>query len=345
MPLYGAVHPFDLAVGPRAPWLGEAVFNVEVGAGQFKGVAAEGQLLCSHLLDVLRRPAITSRIGEVRTIVSEHRVDSIWHGCGEVPQKVACDATRCLLMKFYERELGLSVDCYEQVELALFGSHLSKIDVEVANGVRLELRSGRLVAIDIRQPADAVALQAAMQRGARQMWDRRLQRVEAIVQRQQCVASERHHHGFLLDRKRRGPRLSRPGPQVGRRWSLLPLGDRLLVDAVALRQCSQALLLCCIARRIANSPRQTGAHVLLRLDESTYRQVDYGGKSLSMGADHPIAWSRCVGNGGSFYSAIGHVPATYTQAQHAILLENAVLWASGHGETICKAGREVPKAR
>jgi hypothetical protein len=49
------------------------------------------------------------------------------------------------------------------VELALFGAHLSDIDVEEADRIGLELLLRRPVAFDIRQAADAVALQAAVQ--------------------------------------------------------------------------------------------------------------------------------------------------------------------------------------
>jgi uncharacterized protein len=47
-----------------------------------------------------------------------------------------------------------------------------------------------------------------------------------------------------------------------------------------------------------------------------------------MGADHPIAWAHCIGKGRSFYSAIGHRPETYSDANHIKLLEQAILWAS-----------------
>jgi type 1 glutamine amidotransferase len=47
-----------------------------------------------------------------------------------------------------------------------------------------------------------------------------------------------------------------------------------------------------------------------------------------MGADHPIAWTRCVGKGRAFYSAIGHLPQTYSDATHLRLLEQAVEWAA-----------------
>ena len=43
-----------------------------------------------------------------------------------------------------------------------------------------------------------MTLQAAMQRRARQVRDRRLERVEAIVERQQGMPSEGDHHGLFL---------------------------------------------------------------------------------------------------------------------------------------------------
>lgn len=76
------------------------------------------------------------------------------------------------------------------------------------------------------------------------------------------------------------------------------------------------------------NPRAGGAHVLLTLDESTYKQVGPMGTSLSMGADHPLAWTKCVGRGRSFYSAIGHRPETYSEPRHVTLLENAITWAA-----------------
>ena len=111
--LDGAVHPFDLAVGPRVPRLGESMFDIEVGAGCFEGMAAEGQFLFPHFLDVLWRPAIAGRIGEVRPVVGEHGVDPVRHGGGEVTQEVTgdpaglCDsgANRCHSLIRFERQL------------------------------------------------------------------------------------------------------------------------------------------------------------------------------------------------------------------------------------------------
>jgi len=75
------------------------------------------------------------------------------------------------------------------------------------------------------------------------------------------------------------------------------------------------------------NPRMVGANVLLTLDESTYKP-DGMGQNLRMGEDHPIAWTNCVGKGRMFYSAIGHMPETYSQPQNVALLEAAVDWAA-----------------
>lgn len=90
------------------------------------------------------------------------------------------------------------------------------------------------------------------------------------------------------------------------------------------------------------SPRLTGAHVLATLDESTYAPLE-GSRDLRMG-DHPIAWTRCIGNGRSFYSAIGHRPESYSEPNSLLLLERGIAWAAGLGETRCVAGHEVAKA-
>jgi type 1 glutamine amidotransferase len=91
-----------------------------------------------------------------------------------------------------------------------------------------------------------------------------------------------------------------------------------------------------------NNPRAGGAHVIATLDESTYKQVGMGGQNLHMG-DHPIAWSRCIGDGRSFYSAIGHRPEGYSEPHNVKLMEHAILWAAGAGETRCRKGGEVPR--
>ena len=75
------------------------------------------------------------------------------------------------------------------------------------------------------------------------------------------------------------------------------------------------------------NPRAAGARVLLTLDESTYSRKGRFGQMLDMGADHPLAWSKCIGKGRMFYTAIGHLPQTYEQPQAVRVLENAIGWA------------------
>ena len=114
--------------------------------------------------------------------------------------------------------------------------------MEVAERVGLELALVGFVALDAGQSGDAVPLQAAMQGRTRQVWQRRLQRVEAIVERQQRVAQERHDDRLLLDREHGGFGVFKAGGQIRDGTALLPLGDGLLVGAVSGGQGPQARL-------------------------------------------------------------------------------------------------------
>lgn len=78
------------------------------------------------------------------------------------------------------------------------------------------------------------------------------------------------------------------------------------------------------------NPRQRGVKVLVTLDEATYAPPP----NLAMGADHPIAWKHCVGKGRSFYSAIGHPPSSFADANYRRILTQAILWA-GKPEATC----------
>src|SRR5580704_5392556 len=74
------------------------------------------------------------------------------------------------------------------------------------------------------------------------MRDRRLQGIEAIVERQERVPAEGDEDRLLLDRAHRGFRFTRAGWQIGDGAALLPFGDGLRVDAVAPGQRPQARL-------------------------------------------------------------------------------------------------------
>jgi uncharacterized protein len=87
----------------------------------------------------------------------------------------------------------------------------------------------------------------------------------------------------------------------------------------------------------AKSARLNGANVIATLDENTYKPGTnrFGGPSLAMGDDHPIAWTRCVGKGRSFYSAIGHRPETYSDANYQKMLVDGVEWSANRKAKGC----------
>ena len=83
--------------------------------------------------------------------------------------------------------------------------------------------------------------QAAMQRGSRQVRDRRLQAVEAVVKRQQGVPAEGDNDRFLLNGEHGGARLLGAHPGVRSARPFAPLLHRRRADPVALGQRPYAL--------------------------------------------------------------------------------------------------------
>lgn len=71
--------------------------------------------------------------------------------------------------------------------------------MEEADRVALELLLRRLVTLGLRQAADPVTSQAPMQGRPRQVRDRRLQRIKAIVERQQRMPAEGGNDCLLFD--------------------------------------------------------------------------------------------------------------------------------------------------
>ena len=79
------------------------------------------------------------------------------------------------------------------------------------------------------------------------------------------------------------------------------------------------------------SVRAKGYRVLATVDESSYeprlRMLGMD-RDLSMGADHPVIWSHCVGRGRAFYSALGHQAKSYQAPEMEKLLAGAIAWAA-----------------
>jgi len=70
--------------------------------------------------------------------------------------------------------------------------------MKIADRIGLEFAFGGGFAFDLRETGNPVALQTSVKGRARQMRDRRLQSVEAIVERQQTMPSESNDDGLFL---------------------------------------------------------------------------------------------------------------------------------------------------
>jgi cytochrome c len=65
------------------------------------------------------------------------------------------------------------------------------------------------------------------------------------------------------------------------------------------------------------SPRSTGIHVLLTMDESTYNEADGSdgtGGTQNIVDDHPISWCKNYDGGRMWYTGMGHTEASYLDA-------------------------------
>ena len=82
-------------------------------------------------------------------------------------------------------------------------------------------------------------------------------------------------------------------------------------------------------------------HVLLSVDESTYnaRRVVDGKEINGMGEFHPISWYQEYDGGRSFYTALGHLEAHYTDARFLDHIYGGIYWAAT-GKGILKDASE-----
>jgi type 1 glutamine amidotransferase len=64
------------------------------------------------------------------------------------------------------------------------------------------------------------------------------------------------------------------------------------------------------------------AHILLTLDESTY-------KGANMGPDHPIAWCQNYAGGRSWYTGLGHTIESYHEPLFMRHVLGGIQWAAG----------------
>src|ERR1700729_3226148 len=185
--------------GPRVFGLCQPMIDVVLGAGIFEGVRPDRLPSLQGGLDVRGCRTRIARCGEVGSVVGEDRVDLVGDGGDRAAQEVSRGATRHLLVQLDEGELRRSVDGDDEVEFALRSSNFGEVDMKIADWIGLEFAFGRGYAFDLRQPRYSMALQAPMQRRARQMRDGRLQSIKAVVERQQSMPPEGDDYGLFLD--------------------------------------------------------------------------------------------------------------------------------------------------
>lgn len=167
--LDGAVHPFDLAVGPGVldpgqPVLDPMLFTAHVehvrdpGGGRPVGVARrEGELDAPRhcLSDQWRSNGSIGKDG----------VDLVWNRLDQRDEEGRGGDPAGLRLQLGEGKFARPINGDEQAtkKLPFGGLHLGDVDVEIADRIALELLLRSDVARDVRQARDVVALQAAVQ--------------------------------------------------------------------------------------------------------------------------------------------------------------------------------------
>jgi hypothetical protein len=150
----GPVHPFDLTVCPRMVRLGEPVFDAVLLAQQVEHAGPPPG----------RRPRpVLWQVAELNAVVSEQGVDLVWDGLDQGFQERCSYGPIRPVVQLGISELRRAVDRNKEMKLSFLGSNLRDVDVEEADWVGFEDLSPRLVPFDLRQPADAVALETAVQ--------------------------------------------------------------------------------------------------------------------------------------------------------------------------------------
>jgi type 1 glutamine amidotransferase len=72
-------------------------------------------------------------------------------------------------------------------------------------------------------------------------------------------------------------------------------------------------------------PTGNDTRILATLDETSYEPYP---ERTRMGAVHPLIWTRCVGKGRVFFSALGHKAETYAEPLHQTMIAGAIRWTT-----------------
>ena len=184
------IHALDLPVRPRMIRLGQAMLDAVFAATHVEHVRHASRR---------RTVAVLGEIGELNAVVGQNGVDFIRNRLDQRFKEGSRGQPVGLALELGEGNFGRAVNRHEKIELSLFGSDLGNVDVKEADRIGLKLFLVRLVAFDLRQPADPVTLQTSMQRRTGQIRDRSLQCIETIVERKQSVLSKGDNDRLLLE--------------------------------------------------------------------------------------------------------------------------------------------------
>ena len=149
----GALRALDLAVGPRVRRFGQAVRHAVFPANAVNAVPTRQKLV---RLGRKRHPVVRQECMPFTGQLVEH-----------APQKFGRDDPLGVRVEFGKGHFAGAVNGPEEARLAFFGPPFREIDAQVAGGMVLAfLFRGALPVFARRQATDAVALEAAGQRGA-----------------------------------------------------------------------------------------------------------------------------------------------------------------------------------
>ena len=179
--------------------------------------------------------------GKLAAIIGQDRMDTVRRPLDQPPEECTSVFAFGAFGQFCKDKLGGAINSHKEFELALLGSDMADVQMKVADGICLETLLGWL-AFRLRQAVDAMALETVMKGRPGQMRDRILQRVKTVIQRQKGLSTEGHNKAFFFFAEHSGSALFRSHRQVFDRIALLPLRDRLGVDAIPLCQLPYALL-------------------------------------------------------------------------------------------------------
>jgi type 1 glutamine amidotransferase len=77
-----------------------------------------------------------------------------------------------------------------------------------------------------------------------------------------------------------------------------------------------------------DASRSPTLRYLLSVDESTYQPSGQRTKEAKSAPFHPLSWYHTYDGGRAFYTALGHLPATYSDAQFMHHLYGGIYWAA-----------------